>query len=146
MTASLDREMLLAYNNQFTGVAMNLFNMVFSVKKSAIIFLLIIGTLTTVYSEANSFKLENNLGMMIKSDFISQSEDNNWGKNLISKPLVADETVVIEFELSNYSDWDILIKDEYNGKLVFSDVKIKSEVKVKLTVDPALGEALAIVE
>ena len=125
---------------------MNLFNMVFSVKKSAIIFLLIIGTLTTVYSEANSFKLENNLGMMIKSVFISQSEDNNWGKNLISKPLVADETVVIEFELSNYSDWDILIKDEYNGKLVFSDVKIKSEVKVKLTVDPALGEALAIVE
>ena len=82
MTASLDREMLLAYNNQFTGVAMNLFNMVFSVKKSAIIFLLIIGTLTTVYSEANSFKLENNLGMMIKSVFISQSEDNNWGKNL----------------------------------------------------------------
>ena len=146
MTASLDREILLAYNNQFTGVAMNLFNMVFSVKKSAIIFLLIIGTLTTVYSEANSFKLENNLGMMIKSVFISQSEDNNWGKNLISKPLVADETVVIEFELSNYSDWDILIKDEYNGKLVFSDVKIKSEVKVKLTVDPALGEALAIVE
>ena len=146
MTASLDREMLLAYNNQFTGVAMNLFNMVFSVKKSAIIFLLIIGTLTTVYSEANSFKLENNLGMTIKSVFISQSEDNNWGKNLISKPLVADETVVIEFELSNYSDWDILIKDEYNGKLVFSDVKIKSEVKVKLTVDPALGEALAIVE
>ena len=125
---------------------MNLFNMVFSVKKNAIIFLLIIGTLTTVYSEANSFKLENNLGMMIKSVFISQSEDNNWGKNLISKPLVADETVVIEFELSNYSDWDILIKDEYNGKLVFSDVKIKSEVKVKLTVDPALGEALAIVE
>ena len=125
---------------------MNLFNMVFSVKKSAIIFLLIIGTLTTVYSEANSFKLENNLGMMIKSVFISQSEDNNWGKNLISKPLVADETVVIEFELSNYSDWDILIKDEYNGELVFSDVKIKSEVKVKLTVDPALGEALAIVE
>ena len=146
MTASLDREMLLAYNNQFTGVAMNLFNMVFSVKKSAIIFLLIIGTLTTVYSEANSFKLENNLGMTIKSVFISQSEDNNWGKNLISKPLVADETVVIEFELSNYSDWDILIKDEYNGELVFSDVKIKSEVKVKLTVDPALGEALAIVE
>ena len=146
MTASLDREMLLAYNNQFTGVAMNLFNMVFSVKKSAIIFLLIIGTLTTVYSEANSFKLENNLGMMIKSVFISQSEDNNWGKNLISKPLVADETVVIEFELSNYSDWDILIKDEYNGELVFSDVKIKSEVKVRLTVDPALGEALAIVE
>ena len=125
---------------------MNLFNMVFSVKKSAIIFLLIIGTLTTVYSEANSFKLENNLGMMIKSVFISQSEDNNWGKNLISKPLVADETVVIEFELSNYSDWDILIKDEYNGELVFSDVKIKSEVKVRLTVDPALGEALAIVE
>ena len=146
MTASLDREMLLAYNNQFTGVAMNLFNMVFSVKKSAIIFLLIIGTLTTVYSEANSFKLENNLGMTIKSVFISQSEDNNWGKNLISKPLVADETVVIEFELSNYSDWDILIKDEYNGELVFSDVKIKSEVKVRLTVDPALGEALAIVE
>ena len=146
MTASLDREILLAYNNQFTGVAMNLFNMVFSVKKSAIIFLLIIGTLTTVYSEANSFKLENNLGMMIKSVFISQSEDNNWGKNLISKPLVADETVVIEFELSNYSDWDILIKDEYNGELVFSDVKIKSEVKVRLTVDPALGEALAIVE
>ena len=35
-----------------------------------------------------------------------------WGKNLISKPLVADETVVIEFELSNYSDWDILIKGE----------------------------------
>ena len=125
---------------------MNLFNMVFSVKKSAIIFLLIIGTLTTVYSEANSFKLENNLGMMIKSVFISQSEDNNWGKNLISKPLVADETVVIEFELSNYSDWDILIKDEYNGELVFSNVKIKSEVKVRLTVDPALGEALAIVE
>ena len=84
--------------------------------------------------------------MTIKSVFISQSEDNNWGKNLISKPLVADETVVIEFELSNYSDWDILIKDEYNGELVFSDVKIKSEVKVRLTVDPALGEALAIVE
>ena len=146
MTASLDREMLLAYNNQFTGVAMNLFNMVFSLKKSAIILLLIIGTLTTVYSKENSFKLENNLGKMIKSVFISQSEDNNWGNNLISNPLIADKTVMIEFELSNYPDWDILIKDEHDGELVFQDVEIKSEVKVSLTVDPAIGVAVAIVE
>ena len=125
---------------------MNLFNMVFSVKKSVIIFLLITGTLTTVYSEANSFKLENNLGMMIKSVFISQSEDNNWGKNLISKPLIADETVMIEFELNNYPGWDILIKDEYDDEFIFQDVKIKSEVNVSLTVDPAIGIAVAIVE
>ena len=125
---------------------MNLSYLVSSIKKSAIVFLLITGTLTTVYSEVDSFKLENNLGMIIKSVFISQSEENNWGENLITKPLIADEIVMIEFELSNYSDWDILIKDEYDGELIFQDVKIKSELKISLTADPASGEALAIVE
>ena len=125
---------------------MNLSYLVLSIKKTAIVFLLITGTLTIVYSEVDSFKLENNLEMIIKSVFISQSENNNWGENLITKPLLAEETVMIKFDLSNHSHWDILIKDEYDGELIFLDVKIKSEVEVSLIVDPEIGEALAIVE
>ena len=122
-----------------------MFNLVSSAKRSAIIFLLLTGTLTTVFAEVNSFELENKLWMVINSVFVSQSEDKDWGENLLNKSLKVDNSVLVEFDASKYSDWDILIKDEYDGELVFQDVEISSATIVSLTMDPATGEAVAII-
>ncbi len=79
--------------------------------------------------------ITNSTGVAIMELYISSSNDNNWGEDLLNgQDFAADETVLFAPNVTGTADdtWDIQIIDEDGDKVTFSEINLSSATALDL--------------
>ena len=91
--------------------------------------LLLLGTFTLFAQNVPTIEIVNNTGTFLQYVYISDSESDNWGKDVLKDDVVFPRRSVI-IPLSKNGTWDILVVDDNGEEYTFFEVKIPATGKI----------------
>ena len=113
---------------------------------------LVTAALAMVAGVANAgdqdFTVVNNTGVEINSLYVSPSDKNAWGEDILGKDTLPDgESCDIEFDTEEEAEhWDLKITDKEGNAIVWHNLNLLKISKLTLHYDPDTKEATAEAE